>query len=125
MRWWPGPDRLAILQTVAARQRRLWALHDQGMSNYAIGRELGMTEGNVRYYLRRGLAWLAEFIEGVAWLTLRMRNARYILRQHGSHILAIQWFKGKRVWRKRFYRLVNGAGVGLGRILGHNEAVAL
>ena len=107
-RWWPcpGEPRLEVLKVYHARNQRLFRLDDEGFAVCEIARQLGVTEGNVRHHLRRGRAWLQMFGEGIVWLSLRVRNARSILREHRGWIPSIQWFKGRQEWRKRFFRQV-------------------
>ena len=69
--WWkcPGVPRLDVLKTYLARNRQLWRLHDEGDAKRKIARELGTTEGDVRYHLKRGRGWLSTVAEGIYWLS--------------------------------------------------------
>ena len=110
-RWWKceGEPRLSILRTYIARQSQVWRLYDEGVSGRAIGREIGVTESDIRYHLGRGRQWLATLAEGLAWLTDKVRNARNTVaeKSHGA-----DWFKHGDTWKNGWFSIVRSPRVG-------------
>ena len=99
--WWkcPGVPRLDVLKTYLARNRQLWRLHDEGDAKRKIAREMGITEGDVRYHLKRGRGWLSTVAAGVYRLS-RVRSARNTVTQESA---GAAWFKAGGTWYNGWY----------------------